>query len=224
LNLSLIDSLLDKVGSGTDALITCLTAEGHEKELRVNDICHSPAVTLTAEAEKASLEVNTVADDLEYEGRHLPGSQWIVSECGVMCVSRMEAESESLHATTPWSGGLPLMKEHSDVAKWRARANTAEAEVITLRAKVSGLEHQLSDAISQRFPGQQLAVVEKAVEAVESQEPKSSASQRLKGGSGMFDSKPIRPLPPVAPPQPAPSRPKLNPPSGSVTSTRSVSS
>jgi TPR repeat protein len=246
LSLSRIGSLVDKVGSGSDALITCLTADGSEKELHVNDICHSPAVTLTADAEKASLEVNTVASDLEYEGRHLPGSEWIVGECGVICISREEAVVEELEeVTADWgSDGLPIMKAHSDVAKWRAKAEAAgaraDAEKVradTAEARVSDLEQQLDDAeLSQRSLGQQLLAMSGMVETAEAKvlkpqrrgaiapgDPKSPTNHRSKGGPGMFDSKlnaagnPIKPLPPVSSFQLASPKPKSGLPSTPTT-------
>lgn len=215
LHLGLIDSVKDKVRSSTDALITCLATDGSEKELHVHDICHSPVVTLTAEAEKASFQPNAISSDLAYEGRHLPGSQWSAGNCGVVCISRKEAEIENLHMTTQWDGSLPISNTQSDVVRLQARVNELEQQLAAERTKTAVMTARMTAPHPiESMPG----------------DSKQSVFQSQKG-PGMFGNsagvgKPVRMPPPVssfvAGEPESPVQPNSDEASGSVSSTRMV--
>lgn len=215
LHLGLIDSVKDKVRSSTDALITCLATDGSEKELHVHDICHSPAVTLTAEAEKASLQPNAITSDLAYEGRHLPGSQWSAGNYGVVCISRKEAEIENLHMTTQWDGSLPISNTQSDVVRLQARVNELEQQLAAERTKTAAIAARMTAPHSiESVPG----------------DSKQSVFQSQKGltmfGNSAGVGKPVRMPPPVlsfvAGEPESPVQPNPDEASGSVSSTRVV--
>jgi hypothetical protein len=130
--------LLDRFSSGADAVMSCLTLDGSTRELHVSDICHSPAVALAEEAEKTGL--------LEYEGRHKQGSGWKAGDCGVICISREEAELRGWDDATFWEGSLLIPKAQSDVVRLQAQVKELEQQLVAERTKTVAVETRVETA------------------------------------------------------------------------------
>jgi ankyrin repeat protein len=130
--------LLGKASSrGTDALISCDTLDKDTRELHVSDICRSPVVTLTATAEDTGL--------IAYEGRHTSDTEWGAGSCGVVCVSRDEAELRNLKTATPWQGSLLIPKAQSQVAMLQAKVKELEEQLAAEKARADAAESRVAE-------------------------------------------------------------------------------
>lgn len=148
---SLLDlGLLDKLTTrGTDALLCCDTLDKGKRELRVSKICNSPAVALTATAEQESQQGGVSPLDLVYEGRYsqnLPNTTWVPGDCGVVCISRDEAELRHWNATEKWDGNLEIPQPQPEVIRLRAKVKELEQQVATAQARLSELEPEAERA------------------------------------------------------------------------------
>jgi hypothetical protein len=146
LDLGLLDKLTTR---GTDALLCCDTLDKGKRELRVSKICNSPAVALTATAEQESQQGGVSPLDLVYEGRYsqnLPNTTWVPGDCGVVCISRDEAELRHWNATEKWDGNLEIPQPQPEVIRLRAKVKELEQQVATAQARLSELEPEAERA------------------------------------------------------------------------------